>query len=74
MATRANNRAVQIMLVAAIAVASPAPVCAQNYEPLLYAYGELARPLKYLRGRASPYVDDKPVSYTHLTLPTNREV
>lgn len=60
MAKRANKRAVQVLLAAAaIAAAGTTPVSAQFYEPLLFAYGELARPFKYLRGRANPYFDRK---------------
>jgi len=60
MATRASHRAVQtLFLVVALAAADNAPVSAQSYQPLLYAYGELMRPLRYMRGRASPYVLEK---------------
>lgn len=56
----AANRAVQVVIAAAvIATASAAPVSAQFYEPILFAYGELTRPLNYMRGRASPYFDRK---------------
>lgn len=59
MKKRARNRAIQILSAAAIVTANASPVSAQIYEPLLFAYGELNRPLNYMRGRASPYIDRK---------------
>ncbi len=55
---RASTRAV-LLIAAALASATPTSVSAQIYEPLLFAYGEMMRPLNYLRGRASPYFDRK---------------
>ena len=60
MEKRASKRAVHVLLAAAaIAAANPSPVSAQIYEPLLFAYGQLQRPLKYMRGRMNPYMDRK---------------
>jgi len=59
MTKRARIRAISILTVVVIVFASPAPVAAQIYEPLLFAYGEMTRPLNYLRGRASPYFNRK---------------
>lgn len=59
MAKRAGYRAAQILLGAAFAAADSSPVAAQSFEPLLLAYGELMRPVRYMRGRASPYVLEK---------------
>ena len=60
MAKRARTRAAQVVVVASIAIiADAAPTPAQSYQPLLFAYGELMRPMHYLRGRANPYVLEK---------------
>lgn len=59
MTKRARNRVIQILSAAAIAAVGATPVSAQIYEPLLFAYGELNRPFKYMHGRASPYIDRK---------------
>lgn len=55
---RARNRAIVFAVAAMIVGACTIPVCAQT--PFSFAtYEKLLRPLNYLRGRASPYVDRK---------------
>ena len=59
MVKRASKRAAQVFIAAAVVTADAAPASAQNYQPLLYAYSELMRPMRYMRGRASPYFLEK---------------
>jgi hypothetical protein len=58
MLARARDRAIVFAVAAMIVGACTIPVCAQT--PFSFAtYEKLLRPLNYLRGRASPYVDRK---------------
>lgn len=59
MGNRAGIRAIQALAVAVFACASATPSSAQFYEPLLFAYGELSRPVTWMRGRMNPYIDRK---------------
>lgn len=59
MGKRRGNCATRILAAAAIVSAGVTPVSAQIYEPLVFAYGQLSRPMTYLRGRMSPYIDQK---------------
>jgi hypothetical protein len=59
MAKRASKCAIQIFFAAALVAATGAPVSAQHFQPIFYAYDQLVRPWKYLQGRASPYFDRK---------------
>lgn len=59
MTKRAMHRALLVLAAAVITAVNNTPVSAQIYDPLLFAYGELQRPVRYMRGRMSPYFDRK---------------
>ena len=67
-------------LAASTAAVQPAPAAESPFEPGLMRLAEVLGSLHFLRNLCGEKGDqwrtemEKPVSYTHLTLPTNREV